>query len=167
MLKKLPCRYVYSDGDKRGMLPVELIEQNRRRSRATPTLLRLKFGSGWPEDEMRNRQVIFGQPLRSEDMQIKDKSSDSHTADGRVPPMPPVNFSTFVLSLNSSALAHLGELPMPGEKSTDIDLNLARHTIDVLVMLEEKTRGNLSDDEEKLLKHVLYDLRMKFIAASK
>ena len=104
-------------------------------------------------------------------MQIKDqdndKSSGSQAADSSVPPMPPVNFSTFVLSLNSSALVHLGELAMPGEESKDIDLNLARHTIDVLVMLEEKTRGNLSDDEAKLLKHVLYDLRMKFIAASK
>jgi hypothetical protein len=56
---------------------------------------------------------------------------------------------------------------MPGEDAREVDLNMARHTIDVLVMLEEKTRGNLSDDEEKLLKHVLYDLRMKFIAASK
>ncbi len=104
-------------------------------------------------------------------MQIKsddrDKSNGSASADSSVPPLPPVNFSTFVLSLNSSALVHLGELSMPGEEARDVDLNMARHTIDVLVMLEEKTRGNLSDDEEKLLKHVLYDLRMKFIAASK
>ncbi len=84
-----------------------------------------------------------------------------------IPPLPPVNFSTFILSLNSSALMHLGEIPMPGSDETTKDLNMARHSIDVIAMLEEKTRGNLTEDEEKLLKHVLYDLRMKFIAASK
>ncbi len=96
----------------------------------------------------------------SEDMQ-------KNGGDTTVPPLPPVNFSTFILSLNSSALVHLGEIPMPGEENMAKDLNLARHSIDVIAMLEEKTRGNLTEDEEKLIRHVLYDLRMKFIAASK
>jgi len=100
-------------------------------------------------------------------MQIKSDDMDKSGGKTRIPPLPPVNFSAFVLSLNSSALVHLGELAMPGEDACKVDLNLARHSIDVLVMLEEKTRGNLTEDEEKLLKHVLYDLRMKFIAASK
>ncbi len=86
---------------------------------------------------------------------------------GEIPPLPPVNFSTFVLSLNSSALVHLGEMPGPGETECSVDLVLARHSIDVLAMLEEKTRGNLTEDEENLLRRVLYELRVKFVAASK
>ncbi len=104
-------------------------------------------------------------------MEIKsernDNSNNGNASSAQSTPLPPVNFSTFVLSLNSSALVHLGELQIPGEKTETVNLNLARHSIDVLAMLEEKTAGNLTDDEAKLLKHVLYDLRMKFIAASR
>ncbi len=102
-------------------------------------------------------------------MQIKGGNNESGkkgAEDTKVPPLPPVNFSTFILSLNSSALVHLGELPMPGGDTCNKDLNLARHSIDVLAMLQEKTKGNLTEEEEKLLQHILYDLRMKFVNAS-
>ena len=75
--------------------------------------------------------------------------------------IPPVDFNLFVLSLNTSALLHLGEATDP-EGKTHRDLPMARHTIDLLGMLEEKTRGNLSGDEERLLHQVLFDLRMRF-----
>lgn len=75
--------------------------------------------------------------------------------------IPPVDFNIFVLSLNTSALIHLGEAS-DAEGHTRIDLPMARHTIDMLCMLEEKTRGNLSGDEERLLHQVLFDLRMRF-----
>ena len=79
----------------------------------------------------------------------------------------PVNFSQFIVSLASSALVHLGEIAEPGGTETRVDLALARHTIDVLNMLQEKTNGNLETDESRLLEAVLGDLRGKFLTASK
>lgn len=81
--------------------------------------------------------------------------------------MPPVDFATFVLSLGSSALLHLGELdePTSGAKPK-IDLGMAKHTIDVLVMLQEKTKGNLSSAEATLLENLLFDLRLRFVETS-
>jgi hypothetical protein len=80
---------------------------------------------------------------------------------------PPMDFHTFVLSLGSSALMHLGELERPGAGAPEKDLPMAKHTIDILAMLQEKTRGNLTPDEQKLLESLLYDLRLRFVEARK
>jgi hypothetical protein len=81
--------------------------------------------------------------------------------------LPAVDFHTFVLSLGSSALLHLGELEHPDIGAPQKDLPLAKHTIDILVMLEEKTKGNLTPAEEKLIASLLYDLRLRFVEAQK
>src|SRR5262245_1130365 len=81
--------------------------------------------------------------------------------------LPAVDFHTFVLSLGSSALLHLGELEHPDVGAPQKDLPLAKHTIDTPAMLEEKTKGNLSPAEEKLIVSLLYDLRLRFIEAQK
>ena len=73
----------------------------------------------------------------------------------------PMSFNIFVLSLNASALIQLGEATDASGEST-VSLPLARQTIDILSMLEEKTRGNLSGEEERLLHQILFDLRMRF-----
>ncbi len=78
----------------------------------------------------------------------------------------PIDFSTHVLSLASSAMIALGRMPAPGGESLPIDLDTARHLIDVLGMLEHKTRGNLDDAEHKLLQSLIYDLRVAFVDAS-
>ena len=78
-------------------------------------------------------------------------------------PLPEINFSTFVFSLNTSALLHLGEVPDPATGKQQVDLLMAKQTIDLLAMLEEKTQGNLAPDEENLIKHILYDLRMRYV----
>jgi hypothetical protein len=80
--------------------------------------------------------------------------------------LPEVNFSSFVLSLSSSILLHLGEIadPQSGEKKKD--LPLAKQTIDIITLLKDKTKGNLTDDEQELLEHLLYDMRMRFVKAS-
>lgn len=80
--------------------------------------------------------------------------------------MPPVTFLGFMLSLNASALVHLGELPSPGSDKKEKDLILARHAIDTIAMIQEKTRGNLTPDESALLENMLFELRMKFVKAS-
>jgi hypothetical protein len=81
--------------------------------------------------------------------------------------LPAVDFHTFVLSLGSSALLHLGELEHPEGGAAEKDLPLAKHTIDILSMLEEKTKGNLTSAEEKLMQSLLYDLRLRYVNASK
>ena len=80
-------------------------------------------------------------------------------------PLPDVNFSTFLFSLNTSALVHLGEIPEFGSGETKKDLILAQHTIDTLAMLQEKTVGNLAEDEKGFLEHILFDLRMRYVKA--
>lgn len=79
------------------------------------------------------------------------------------PPLPPMDFTTFCLSLASSAMIHLGQAPSPETGKPEKNLALAKQTIDILVLLESKTRGNLSAEEEKLLSALLYDLRMRFV----
>lgn len=81
--------------------------------------------------------------------------------------MPDVTFEAFILSLNTSALYHLGELADPTTGKKQKDLMLVRHTIDTLKLLEEKTQGNLSESEQNLLKTILHDLRLRFVMVKK
>lgn len=79
----------------------------------------------------------------------------------------PMDFSTFVLSLGSSAMVNLGEVPIPGTDETATDLAAAKQIIDILGVLQEKTAGNLDDHEDRLLKSLLYELRIKYVDAQK
>ena len=83
------------------------------------------------------------------------------------PPLPEVNFSTFVVSLSTEVIFHLGEFPHPVSGERKKDLPMAKHVIDTLAMLKDKTMGNLNEEEAKLLEGMLYDLRMAYIRASK
>jgi len=76
----------------------------------------------------------------------------------------PIDFYTFVLSLGSSALVHLGDAPHPETGETQpANLQVAHQTIDILAMLQEKTRGNLTPAEEKFLENLLMDLRLRYV----
>jgi hypothetical protein len=77
----------------------------------------------------------------------------------------PVDFSTHVLSLASTALIALGRMPAPDGRPHPLDLETSRHLIDVLAMLETKTKGNLDEAETKLLASLIYDLRVAFVDA--
>jgi len=81
--------------------------------------------------------------------------------------LPEITFSTFVLSLSSSAMVHLGEAPDPSTGKIAIDPQMAKHTIDILGMLQEKTCKGLTDEEKKLLCDMLYALRMKYVNSVK
>ena len=74
-----------------------------------------------------------------------------------------LGFSTFILSLSTSALVHLGELPDPVTNEKGSNLQLAKQTISVIELLKEKTKGNLTEEEEKLIDTVLYDIRLKYV----
>jgi hypothetical protein len=79
---------------------------------------------------------------------------------------PPLTFAAFVFSLASSAAIHFGDLPDPvtGNKA-EPNLEGAAQMIEILTLLEEKTRGNLTAEERQLLEQVLYELRMRFVEA--
>ena len=82
-------------------------------------------------------------------------------------PLPEINFSTFIFSLNTSALLHLGEVPDPTTGKEQVDLAMAKQTIDLIAMLKEKSQGNLTQDEENLIKYILYDLRLRYVQKTK
>jgi len=91
-----------------------------------------------------------------------DSSSASQPDD-----LPAVDFTTFVLSLSHSALLHLGDAPHPtSDGMSEVDLPMARQTIDLLALIQEKTHGNLTGAEEQMLTQALYDLRLRFVEVS-
>jgi hypothetical protein len=104
----------------------------------------------------------------------RDEDDGPHAAaDTSSPPQEPqhydegpaleINFSTFVISLSTQALAHLGEIADPMVGRVSVDLLAAKQLIDMLGVLEEKTKGNLDQAEAELLEHCLYDLRLKYV----
>ncbi|MCX7856969.1 MAG: DUF1844 domain-containing protein [Deltaproteobacteria bacterium] len=76
-------------------------------------------------------------------------------------------FSTFILSLSSSAHVSLGELPDPITNEKKVDLNMARQTIAIIELLKEKTKGNLTEEEERLIEDTLCDLKLKYVEVAK
>lgn len=81
-------------------------------------------------------------------------------------PLPEVNFQSLIFSLSSSALFHLGEIADPQTGQKQKDLPLAKHSIDTIALLKEKTRGNLEDEEQKFLDNILTDLRWRYVKAT-
>ncbi len=90
-----------------------------------------------------------------------------HDAPNSSDELPAIDFSTFVLSLSHSALVHMGDAPTLEGQAAERNLPLARQTIDLLGILQEKTRNNLTGEEERLLDQALYDLRLRFVEVSK
>lgn len=78
-------------------------------------------------------------------------------------PSAQIDFVTFVMSLASSAFVHMGDAPHPETGATAEHLALAKQTIDILGMLEAKTKGNLGEDEAKFLENLLADLRIRYV----
>ncbi len=116
---------------------------------------------------------IFPQGPGSAEQQEEQKPGEEVSGEKKEPEeettdqLPEITFSTFIFSLSSSALFHLGEVPDPGTGDKKEDLPLAKQTIDILGMIDEKTKGNLTSDEKNLLSNILYDLRMRYIAKKK
>ncbi|HUR72551.1 MAG TPA: DUF1844 domain-containing protein [Candidatus Limnocylindrales bacterium] len=95
-------------------------------------------------------------------------TSDQATAEAdRANPLPEIDFSTFVISLSTQALMHLGEIADPISGKIDADITVAKQMIDILGMLKDKTRGNLNSNEDRMIEGILFDLRMKYVEAVK
>ncbi|MBW2090839.1 MAG: DUF1844 domain-containing protein [Deltaproteobacteria bacterium] len=127
-------------------------------------------GEGEPveqaEPEAKAEPEVKAEPKAKAEPEAREEPPRS-TQQTQVGPLPEINFSTFIFSLSTSVLLHLGEMPDPNTKQVNKNLDLAKQTIDILGMLQEKTRGNLEEDESNLLENLLSELRMKYVAATK
>lgn len=99
----------------------------------------------------------------------EDRRGETFVMKGAQPgePVLPIEFNTLLLGLASTALIHLGQSPHPETGELHQDLALARQSMDLLTLLREKTRGNLTPEEEKFFENLLADLRLRFVEASK
>jgi len=97
--------------------------------------------------------------------ETQDRKSEDPSAGAQPPPtlLPEINLPTFIASLNASALVHLGVIEDPVSGKAEKNLAMAKQTIDILSMLQQKTAGNLTPDEEAMLKSILYDLRILYV----
>ncbi len=94
-------------------------------------------------------------------------SQDTHTASEHThEPAPPLSFSSFIFSLGTSALMLMGEKMSPDQPNTQLNLPQAKEIVDILSILEEKTKGNLTSEEAAVMKDMLYTLRMKYVEAA-
>jgi hypothetical protein len=94
------------------------------------------------------------------------KQEEPEEAETARAPLPEVNFNSLIFSLSSSALLNLGEIADPHSGAKKKDLDLAKHTIDTIAMLKERTEGNLDEEEAKFIENVLTDLRWCYVKAA-
>lgn len=80
--------------------------------------------------------------------------------------LPDVTFTSFFMALNTSVLVHLGEIPDPATGQKQENLEMAKHTIDTMLLLQKKTKGNLTDEEAELVEKSMFDLQMRFVQKS-
>lgn len=120
---------------------------------------RIFANEGKNKDE--DLKVDASSEKKAKEKETMSTASESDTMKGSQ--LPEMNFPTFIMSMNASALVHLGVIEDPASGKKEKNLPLAKQTIDILNMIEEKTRGNLSEDEGKMLKSILYDLRIIYV----
>src|SRR5256885_12790581 len=134
-----------------------------------------KQGKGFKvEDRRRFSETGEARETAKTDESSSDEPVRSAPGAGRVQAaeasaeaLPEINFSTFVISLSTQALMHLGEIANPISEKVEIDVPVAKQMIDILAMLKDKSRGNLNASEDRLMEDILFDLRMKYVEAVK
>ena len=102
-------------------------------------------------------------PKEEKKVEKEEKKEQVSEAETQKAPLPEVNFTALVFSLSSSALFHLGEIPDPQTGEKKKDLPLAKHAVDTIAMLKEKTAGNLTEEEQKFVENVLTELRWRYV----
>ena len=118
---------------------------------------------------VRDKRFSAGKEEKEEartEEQEKISEASNEEVSSQAAPLPEIDFTNFVLSLSTSALIQLGDVPDPFTQKTSKNLPLAKQTIDLIGMLKEKTKGNLSSEEGKIIEYLLYDLRMRYVKAA-
>ncbi len=127
-------------------------------------------GKGFKVEDRRRFSPETGEARGDSDQPVGEKPSraerntEGAAGEGK---LPEISFSTFVISLSTQALMHLGEMANPLSGKVETDIPVAKQLIDIIGVLRDKTRGNLDSGEEKLMEEVLFDLRMRYVEAVK
>ena len=133
------------------------------------------MGEGKRDEEQEKSFVVRDRRFSAkkeekEESQIKGEEKTAgiprEDASAQESPLPEIDFTSFIFSLSTSALIQLGEIEDPFTKELIKNLPLAKQTIDLIGMLKQKTKGNLTSEEERVIEFILYDLRMKYVKAA-
>jgi len=117
-----------------------------------------RFREGGEESDAQKEQLT---PQAEQEAQGEQAEAGTEEQTYSIPAE--INFAAFIFSLGRSAFIHLGEEPDPVSGEKKVSLQLAKETIDIISMLEEKTKGNLTQEEGQLIKNLLYALRMRYV----
>jgi len=124
-------------------------------------------GEGFVIKDKRSSQISEDDATFQDEQETKDQEKQTDSSKEKETEPFQVDFSTFVMSLTSSAFYHLGDMPDPSTGKKEVNLPAVQQTIDMLIMLREKTKGNLKEDEKKLLEQLVYELQVKYVAKTK
>ena len=124
-------------------------------------------GEGFVIKDKRSSQISEDDATFLEDQETKGQEEQTGSSKEKETESFQIDFSTFIMSLTSSAFYHLGDMPDPSTGKKEVNLPAVQQTIDMLIMLREKTKGNLKEDEEKLIEQLIYELQVKYVAKTK
>jgi len=124
-------------------------------------------GEGFVIKDKRSSQISEDDATFQDEQETKDQEKQTDSSKEKETEPFQVDFSTFIMSLTSSAFYHLGDMPDPSTGKKEVNLPAVQQTIDMLIMLREKTKGNLKEDEKKLLEQLVYELQVKYVAKAK
>ena len=124
-------------------------------------------GEGFVIKDKRSSQISEDDATFLEDQETKGQEEQTDSSKEKETEPFQIDFSTFIMSLTSSAFYHLGDMPDPSTGKKEVNLPAVQQTIDMLIMLREKTKGNLKEDEEKLIEQLIYELQVKYVAKTK
>ena len=124
-------------------------------------------GEGFVIKDKRSSQISEDDATFQDEQETKDQEKQTDSSEEKETEPFQVDFSTFIMSLTSSAFYHLGDMPDPSTGKKEVNLPAVQQTIDMLIMLREKTKGNLKEDEKKLLEQLVYELQVKYVAKTK
>ena len=124
-------------------------------------------GEGFVIKDKRSSQISEDAATFLDDQETKGQEEQTGSSKEKETESFQIDFSTFIMSLTSSAFYHLGDMPDPSTGKKEVNLPAVQQTIDMLIMLREKTKGNLKEDEKKLLEQLVYELQVKYVAKTK
>ena len=124
-------------------------------------------GEGFVIKDNRSSQISEDNAAFLDDQETKNQEKQTDISGKKETEPFQIDFSAFIMSLTSSAFYHLGDMPDPSTGKTETNLPAVQQTIDMLIMLREKTKGNLKEDEIKLIEQLIYELQVKYVAKTK
>jgi hypothetical protein len=136
-------------------------KEEDRTSQAKPVVKEEERTSQAEPEEKEEERTSQAEPEeKMEEAPPGETEQDQKTA------LPEISFANLIFSLSTSALIQLGEIKDPATRQAEKNFPLAKQTIDLIGLLQEKTKGNLTPEEAQLMEHVLYDLRMRYVKAT-